>query len=53
MEDFWNQGWFVLQLAWDRARYRVGENITLAVTGATIFLLLWIFLSPRVRNRSN
>ena len=53
MEDFWNQGWFVLQLAWDRARYRVGDNITPGGDGRAIFLLLWVFLSPRVRNRSN
>ena len=53
MEDFWNQGWFVMRLAWDRARYEVANNITLVVTVATILLFLWIFLSPMVRKKGN
>lgn len=51
MVDFWNHGWFVLQLAWTKARYEVVGNLTLVVTIATVLLLLWIFFSPVVRNR--
>lgn len=53
MEDFLSQGWFVLEVAWNRARHEVVGNITLVVTVATIFFLLWIFFSPRVRNRGH
>ncbi len=53
MEDFLNQGWFALQVAWYRAWHEVSGNITLVVVAASILLLLWIFLSPTLRKRGS
>ncbi len=53
MEDFLNQGWFLLQVAWGRARSEAVGNITVLVVAVSIYLLLRIFLSPSVRRRGN
>jgi hypothetical protein len=55
MDDILNQGWFTLQFAWDRLKYRLDDNIALPVILGTIIiiLLLRIFLKPSVTKRGN
>ncbi len=51
MDDFLNQGWFAIQVAWTRIKYELSGNVILLVTAASVLLLLWIFLLPKVRNK--
>lgn len=53
MDDFLNQGWFALELAWDGVKYSLGDHIVLPVLLGTIIilLLLRIFLKPSVTKR--
>jgi len=51
MDDFLNQGWFVLELACYRAKNEIVGHITLIVVILTVSFLFWVFLSPSVRKR--
>lgn len=51
MDDIVNQGWFALEVVWYKVRYEVAGNIVLIVVITAILMLLWIFLSPSIKNK--
>lgn len=53
MDDLWNQGWFALQMAWSRAKYEISGNIVLSVTVAAILVLIWLFMSPKIKRKGS
>jgi hypothetical protein len=48
---FIDQLWQTLEVPWSRMKTEVSGHIVLAVAFVAIILLLWLFLSPRIKNK--
>ena len=45
------QFWQTLEMAWSSMKTEVSGHVVLAVAFVVIILLLWIFLSPGIKNK--
>ena len=45
------QFWQTLEMAWSSMKTEVSGHIVLAAAFVVIILLLWIFLSPGIKNK--
>ncbi len=48
---FVDQLWQTLEMAWSRMKTEVSGHVVLVVAFVAIALLLWLFLSPGIKNK--
>lgn len=48
---FVDQLWQTLEIPWSRMTTEVSGHVVLAVAFVAIILLVWLFLSPRIKNK--
>jgi hypothetical protein len=48
---FVDQLWQTLEIPWSKMKTAVSGHVVLAVAFVAIILLVWLFLSPRIKNK--